>query len=294
MNYIDYIRSNKKLIKEPLKIKQYKGISRKDIFSLVDNRDFYKALMLILDWGGAFQSNRNRVLGMKEDVKSKLERTYNLVNGTDEVQCDVEKAFRLMFDKPSNDEQDNRINGIGVSFLTKVLFFFDKSKKGKKALIFDKWSQIEHCALIIANNERLDDFYRIIQTKRSIKITSYQKDIYYLYDDYMTRMRSIATDLGMDNIGKLEEFLFGYSLGSKEDKECQQHDKTQHIVDSSNPRRFLLNYLKDYCNKKTVTNKKETNSKKNNNLQDNEWEAIKHDFRSKNPTTRWSDIIRLK
>ena len=128
MNYIDYIRSNKKLIKEPLKIKQYKGISRKDIFSVVDNRDFYKALMLILDWGGAFQSNRNRVLGMKEDVKSKLERTYNLVNGTDEVQCDVEKAFRLMFDKPSNDEQDNRINGIGVSFFTKVLFFFDKSK----------------------------------------------------------------------------------------------------------------------------------------------------------------------
>lgn len=282
MNYISYIRKNEELIKrEPVKaipfdrinkssfdnisdlifedayneIKHNEDISRDNIFHEVGNHNLPKALMMILLWGGAFPSNINRVL-KEGELDGKLERTYNLINGTDGEQCDVEKAFKLMLgeSKYNNDEENNRIEGIGVSFLTKVLFFFDNSKKGKKALIFDKWSQLEHCALIIASNEVLGDFYHIIPTKRSIKITSYRKDIYYLYDNYMTRMRSIASDLGMDDIGKLEEFLFGYSLGSMEDKKCQQHDKIQHVVDSSNPRRFLFNYLKNHLNQSDVAN----------------------------------------
>lgn len=282
MNYIKYIRKNEELIKsESVKvisfdkvkktsfdnvkdtifkeayneINQNKGISRDDIFHEVDNHNLLKAFMMMLLWSGAFLSNINRVLKV-EELDGKLERTYNLINVINEGPCNVEKAFELMFEESNinDDEPSNRIDGIGVSFLTKVLYFFDKSKTGAEALIFDKWSQLEHCALIIANNEDLRDFYRIKPTKRSIKITSYRKNIYELYDDYMTRMRNIASSLGMDNTGKLEEFLFGYSLGSIEDKKCQELDKKQNIAESSNPRRFLVNYLNNHINQCSVTN----------------------------------------
>ncbi len=305
MNYIDYIKEHKDDINATCKKVSYKDIYKKsfdnidnvvfkevliefmkkdelertDIFNEVEEGHLYKAFFMIILWGGIFQSNLNWVIkSIEEDDKNKqkdsknktltekLQDTSHLVNIGD-----IHSAFRKM---TTNTPGNNRIKGINVSFLTKILYFFDSSRRGEKALIFDKWSKLEHCALIASSNENYSDYYHIEKSdKNNIKIEVVRgKDEYELYKDYIKRMNKLEVPAG-----KLEEFLFGYKFGSKQDKECKEIDKKNHLENYSNPRRFVVYYLRtildasigntDNNNKKESTRsnqKRKENPKANN------------------------------
>ena len=297
MNYIEYIRDNKSKIKATCKTVSYEDVYKKsfekvdnedfqkalaefkqkevlrrsDIFEIVDNKDFNKAFFLILLWGGIFQSNLNWVIrSIKEDdsnknrksLLEKLLETYDLVN-----LGNTRSAFTKMI---QNTADNNRIKGVNISFLTKILYFFDDTKQGEKALIFDKWSRLEHCALIASQNEDFSEYYSIKKSgKNNVTIEVAQgKDECALYEDYIKRMNDLDVPAG-----KLEEFLFGYKFGSKQDKECKDIDKENDRKDYSNPRRFVVNYLQNIlgdsfgdtssANKKGLTI---TNQKRSKNL----------------------------
>lgn len=298
MNYIDYIKKHKDDINTTCRKVNYKDIYKKsfddvknddfkrvlaefkekgelgraDIFKEVEEGNLYKAFFMIILWGGIFQSNLNWVLeSIKEDdvnkkkdptnktSTEKLQDIYHLVNIGD-----IHGAFAKMI---TNTYGNNRIKGINVSFLTKILYFFDISNRGENTLIFDKWSMLEHCALIASSNESFTDYYHIERSgENNIKINPIpQKDKYDIYEDFIIRMNNLEV-----SAEKLEEFLFGYKFGSKQDNECQEIDKKNGRKNYSNPRRFVVNYLQtilgDSIQNTNNNNKKKstrTNQKRN-------------------------------
>lgn len=194
---------------------EHAGWNRDQLFDLVKGNNLLNAAKSIFKWGGINSKNLERFTSSaKRDEK--LTSVFNLVRD----QGDIDQAFNSMYTGA------NKLNGIDISFLTKILYFFDESRTGQKALIFDKWSQAWHYAM-------LDDAGR--KCWYSPKLFSDGKvngnclihDALGAYKDYMKQMKDYANACGIKDIGRLEEFLFGKTLKSKKD----------------NPRVWLIDYL---------------------------------------------------
>lgn len=284
MNYIDYIISNKEkaktlecevkyedIFKKSLmdvtipgfqdvlnEFAEKKSMTRNDIFKEVENGNLYKAFLMIILWGNLNQKNINRVATCK-NIEERLKNTYNLLNGTNEKKRNVELAFSMMEDAGEEaNKTNNHINGIGVSFFTKILYFFDKSKK---CLIFDLWGRREHCALIESGEGNVSDYYILKVKSRSIIPEKKRKVKFFeIYMDYVKRINVVANKIGIVP-EKLEEYLFGYVIGSKQDKECQENDIRNQLKSPSNPRRFLVDYL-NAIQSNTIDNEGECQSEK--------------------------------
>lgn len=295
MNYIDYIISNKeraKVIEGEVKYEdifkesfsdvsipgfqdalrefaEKKCMKRNDIFKEVEKGNLYKAFLLIILWGNLNQKNIDRVATCK-NIEERLQNTYDLLNGTNGKERNLELAFSMMENagKEAN-KINNYINGIGVSFFTKILYFFDKSKE---CLIYDLWGRREHCALIESGAGNVNDFFILKVKPRSIIPEKKRNERFFtLYIDYIKRINAVA-DLIDCAPEKLEEYLFGYVIGSKQDN-------------SSNPRRFLVDYLNSiqsftsnkegrYQSLKTTYGKKIRKKWGQNDILEGEWLSL--------------------
>lgn len=215
------------LFKEVLKEFKDKGyFTRNYIFSEVrkENRDLPRVFIMIILWGGLNYANIKLIMDNWESLGEKLQGTYDLLNGnsSEGKQRNVTKAFEEMLPGKAN-----YIKGIGVSFLTKILYFFDRMNQ---CLIFDKWGRLEHCAIMLSEKEDYCKFYKLTKKKfsiNSVKLKGVEESS--LYNDYLIRMESISQKIGVPT-DVLEEYLFGYPL----------HKRVYH-----NPRFFLTNFLFD-------------------------------------------------
>jgi len=254
MNYIDYIKEHKDDINATCKKVSYKDIYKKsfdnidnvvfkealiefkekengelkrgDIFNVVENGDLLKAFFLIMLWGGIREKNLKSTLLYinkvgEQKIRGDLKRVSNLVN-----EGKVSDAFTLLKDGECH------IDGVGVSFFTKLLFFFDNTKLGERALIFDRWSKKEHCALLISDNTvDYKNYYTLIKSGNKVDAYCNVSKEQDLFIDYNKRMKDIASIIGQPNVGLVEEYLFGIP-------------KSRQIT---NPRIFLDNFLYPYC-----------------------------------------------
>ena len=196
----------------------------------MNSNNLTESFFRIILWGGLNTANINRVVKVFEGIESKLKNTFNLVNGkdSDNIHRDLSSAFHeLSFGG------NNHIDGIGTSFFTKVMYFFDLSKD---CLIYDRWGRLQHCALIISKNDPNDPvekYYTLIKENDKIVLSIAKgKNEWDLYCDYIQRMQSVSKIINQEKVDKIEEFLFGYY---------------QRKYDESNPRHFLLEYLTPFC-----------------------------------------------
>ncbi|MCR4932291.1 MAG: hypothetical protein K5918_07645 [Bacteroidales bacterium] len=290
MNYIEYIKEHKDDINTTCKKVFYKDIYKKsfddlknevfrkvlaefknkgemeraDIFKEVEKGNLYKAFFMIILWGGINKSNLNLVISYIESkgeeifVKEHLQETSKLVNDNK-----VSEAFNRL------KKGTYHIDGIGVSFFTKLLYFFDTSKLGEKALIFDKWSKKEHCALLISDDTvDYKQYYTLTKSGNQIGVKCTADEL-KLFLDYIQRIKNISSIIKQPNIGKVEEFLFGIPK----------------LRTSSNPRRVLNDFLFHYCQESNTQSKKKVKASQSKQSNKNgndriilEYEALYNDL----------------
>ena len=210
--------------------------SVRNIFQL--ERDLYKGFVACMLWGGINakrcakgHSNDKTTTDAyraftipKKEIMSKLKSVKSFLDNNQ-----INEAFLSM-----ENNRENHIPGIGVSFFTKLLFFLAPVQTDIHPLIFDKWSSYIHCALLIDSSDReVKDYYKGVN-KEGILIKA-KADI-TLYKDYLKIMKETAKNIGLNDVSRLEAFLFGCALnirGHREEKER---------------RHFLKNYILDYWN----------------------------------------------
>lgn len=222
-----------------------KKITRKTVRDLINNPEtLYKGFVAAMLWGGLGSDGKSfshlesvASEAKKSDIITKLGRVKELLENND-----VREAFGSMCPK-----QTNKIEGIDVSYFTKLLFFMcsDSEPKGKCPLIYDNWGWHIHAALLInKGEEELDKLFKFFNISVQVK----KKDNHYIlhphvvlsdslnrrkeaYENYIDMMYEQSKSLS-DTLspGNLEQFLFGKS---------RRDDAS-----ADNPRNVLLQYLR--------------------------------------------------
>lgn len=182
------------------------------------DKDLYKGYIASLLWGGLgsdgiSRNNLQRAFAYtKADILQILARVNELLN-----QNKIAEAFKSML--PNG---NNKINGLGISYFTKLLFFLypNNSDQKTRPIIFDKWGWHIHATILMESN-RIEDafsFYKItLEAKWSrrillipsifLKDNSKKVNNASVYLDYINCLSKLSNG----KPGRLEEFLFGQS-----------------------------------------------------------------------------------
>lgn len=178
-------------------------ITRDDVAEYYDT-DLYKGFITTLLWGGYHKGrynkgkegrffeiisiNKSTVIERIKDVKSLLQENK------------LSEAFESMLCG------NNHIQGIGLSYMTKILYFLSHNIDiNPKPLIYDSVAQKIHCAILI---DELKDGVKEWYYMRN-NVLCLRKSYYEMYEKYINDMDALATKYGIISSDRLEEALFG-------------------------------------------------------------------------------------
>lgn len=207
------------------------------------NRDtYYIGFVSAMMWGGI---NDSRPLkGYAGDL-----RTTNfyraLTTPTQRIIDNLDTAKHLIAQNRLKEvfqrylQEDFKIDGIGESYFTKLLFFAGyHSGNPIKPLIFDKWTKIMHVWLLLSTNEhdRLFKFYKKSSICQNViqkpgLLTVNRGDEADAYVDYVARMNQLAQHFGVE-VSNLESYLFGLPML-----------EARYRLPQYNPRVFMLHQI---------------------------------------------------
>ena len=214
-----------------------RNLSRTDVFKLFKN-DLYKGYVAAMLWGGinatrpsvkgdktgtttqayqAFNYSKDTILVKLRDVKSKIDNNR------------IHDAFESMLPR-----RENQINGVGISFFTKILYFMTSNNLGTRPLIYDNWGRFMHIALLSEYKFiNIGDFYQVRSWEGKTYLKANQPET-ELYMDFIKRMSDFCKDkeVGISSSDKLEEFLFGWTFRIKRQ--------------DGNPRKFLYDFVSKF------------------------------------------------
>ncbi len=184
-------------------------LQRRDVIRLFAGSDLVLALVAAMIWGGITSQNLERMLETDEPkLRKGLVATKSLV-------CSgrTRKAFEQL--QPGG---DNKIEGVGSSYHTKILYFTGQAAQPKPSippLILDKWTKNAYFALLNQlNDSRADRFFvRRLAGKNKDGIVT-RSNLADCYEAYITDMNGWATELSKRAKAKieswrLEQFVFG-------------------------------------------------------------------------------------
>ena len=226
----------RRIWREPINREYVKRIFRNDI---------YKGFVTCMLWGGeglgpgrSWDNLEKTMLCPKDQVVQKLNAVKDLL-----TENKLGEAFNSM---ASISSAKNRIPGIGMSYFTKIFYFLGLiiPENKQNPLIFDRWAQYIHAALLIDDaTQNVSEWYSIYNDKYGFHVNA--RHPLRAYEDYILRLKQISDrqELMLSHPGVLEEFLFGRELKSKFNR------------NNSNPRFFVSNYVKAYYNMVNVLNK---------------------------------------
>lgn len=204
-------------------------LSREKVFEWV-KRDPYKGFLAAMLWGGISTATSKR------KMESNAERAFSTEKKR--VETILNSVAELLKEGKEGDAFDflcspkGKIDGIGVSYLTKIMYFFSPDDK-KESLIFDKWGRFMHAAFLMEDKiAKVEDYYSYKKSKDYKSELVSVKSEKELYLDYLSKMRSIENN-NIASAGHLEAFLFGKNLNKKN-------------LNDSNPRYFLYNLVKSH------------------------------------------------
>lgn len=204
-------------------------LSREKVY---EEREPYKRFLAAMVWGGISmapgrnerRSNAEVALSTaKENVEEKLAIVRAQLKDGKELE-----AFDYLY------EGDGKIDRIGVSYLTKILYFFSPEKE-TESLIFDKWGRFMHAALLIDDAPTLiGQYYSFIHRDGFKSELRSRKPEREMYQDYLKRMRTLRAKFpNIESTGHLEAFLFGDKL-------------YKNMQNEENPRFFLYKKVKSF------------------------------------------------
>ena len=188
-------------------------LSRELVFQWV-NKNPYQGFLAGMIWGGiSSATTRKRTV-------SNVERAFSI------SKTDIEKILtgvkELLLNRKEEEAFDylekgaGKIDGIGISYLTKILYFFSPNRD-EESLIFDRWGRFMHAAMIIDDqNCNLSTYYNYRYKPNYKSELVPLKPEKELYIDYLSRMRKLAKSIeAIQSPGHLEAFLFGEKLYKK-------------------------------------------------------------------------------
>lgn len=216
-------------------------IGREDVRNLFLEEQFYDGYVAAMLWGGIDLTRRNdiqetngyKALTIKKDViVEKLKRVSDLL-----INNDLPNAFLSFLDNG-----ENRIEGIALSYFTKLLFFLPNNIS-PKPLIYDKWGIRIHAALMKDENIDYDNFLSIFNPQPYVRGGKERNVLLESYLEYCSRINNLYDSINIDSSKDIEAFLFGTQL-----RGTAGHDPER------NPRKMLVNYLDlGNCNDHSTT-----------------------------------------
>lgn len=204
-------------------LQQKKELYRDYISSLYTEKPFHEAVFATLIWGGLNRANLNRFLEENiESINTKIQDVKTKL--CDEL--DIESAYKSMLQG-----KQNHINGIGIAFFTKILYFLAADIDGMKPLIFDKWTQTIHAVSLPEDGAK---WYVLSKTEKGtynapqFKSDSIKTEAYL---DFIAKMHNLSKQIGVPS-DLIEEYLFGCS---------KKFSPTE--WNENNPRKKLVDYV---------------------------------------------------
>jgi 8-oxoguanine DNA glycosylase-like protein len=223
-------------------------ISRNDIINAFKNKEYYKAYILCMLWGG---------IGLQPKANTHSDRrTTNAYLSFSLGDIVISEYLGNLDNLIANESYESaykylesgryKIKGIGVSYFTKLLCFLDASHN-QKLLIYDKWTKLIHILLMYDTGIDPMKFYTKVSIEKlyNLKkdnnptelISTKQGQSFNAYINYCESMESLSQVLSNHN-GKtivpldIEGFLFGKKLMG------------ENKLSINNPRVWLRNKMK--------------------------------------------------
>ena len=197
-------------------------IDRKSVVKCFGD-DLYRGFVATLLWGG-MHKNPNQIrhfkklaIKDKKEIEEKLRRVKGLLE-----QDKPGKAFVSMLRSQLTGLANvNHIEGIGVSYITKLLYFLSNGMGlTVRPLIYDKHLATAHCALLNNQDNHFPDpvynkDYRVMCYP--VVTWAYTAEIYL---HYCKLMAAIAKECGIGEVDKLEAWLFDGTASGKSEEQC--------------------------------------------------------------------------
>ena len=220
-------------------------VTREYIAQLYRNGALYEAFVTTILWGNLNMANIIPIIAQDvTTIEKKLEAVKNFIDNNQ-----IKEAFQSMCHK-----KGNKIDHIGISFFTKVLYFMGYDKISNMPLIYDRWTQCIHAALMQSEGQNFNEFFTIYhKTNGNLTAPKMHMPAVDLYMDYLQRMKVWADELQISRPDKLEEFLFGSSI------------RIAKTWTSDNPRRVLCEYLSQFCECAPQNGESEENTQNSSN-----------------------------
>lgn len=200
------------------------GLDRSKVFSAYkQSNTSKKSFMLMMKWGSSRPINFERVSAYKpREIQSRLTKFNRLIQQHD--------AEFIVDEYLAN--EDYRISGVNLSFITKHLYFV----KPEKFLIYDRFMQNLHVAMLLdGDSDLISHYFSFSRKEKAFKIRGGMHG--KAYGDFIERFRLLFAWVNEEltrrsvkkfsSLGELEAFLFGSSK----------------VRNLSNPREVIVNYI---------------------------------------------------
>lgn len=202
-----------------------------DIYSSEKNNPIDKFLLAML-WGGIRKNNLIAILEYNQ-----LELNDKLIKINELLKKNNIEYFIQVYLK----NKDIHINGVGLSFITKHLYF----KNSSELFIYDKWTKRFHAAYLKSTNlEKLELFFLNYNSfnlkgqnddliiRRGYEGIAYKDFCFALKDIFKIINENLSRKKQFKSIGHLESYLFGEGGRNK--------------YDNDNPRVWLFDFIKQF------------------------------------------------
>ncbi|GHA51768.1 hypothetical protein ACFFLZ_03085 [Photobacterium aphoticum] len=199
-------------------------IGREQVTEYFKNHEYYKGFFAAMIWGGVSTG------GVTGDNLSKLlDVTPERIDGIVLVVKRLlqQRLFSLAYDYM---EREGKLKGLGDAYFTKLFFFISEADSlAIISPIFDKWTRLAYCALLIDEGDKqLAKQYISRVEGVDVKLRSAMRSA--AFNDYVLRMNRWAKECDVE-VNQLESFIFGTN---------RSKDKTSH-----NPRFYFESYVAD-------------------------------------------------
>ena len=205
-------------------------IDRVDVVNYYNNSHSNNAHKIILTmfWGGiTFNNFRNALSDISanaNDIFTELDKIGKLTDFND---------LQTIFQKLEYGGK-LKIKGVSTSFFTKIFQFYGMSKGWSKCpLIWDKWTQNAHIAILVSQNKlpRIKQCYKSVKKDpKNNQPSILPKKDFSAYKMFLEDMESCANNHSKTMV-KLEESVFGWA---------------RDFNNLNNPRRILFDAYKNH------------------------------------------------
>ncbi len=191
-----------KVIDEILDDSKDGHIGRQQVSVYFENQNYYKGFFATMIWGGVSTGgvtgdNLSKLLNVEQE---RLENIIFMVKGFLKNNL-FSKAYNYM-------EGEGKLNGLGDAYFTKLFFFIAESQNfAIIPPIFDKWTKLAYCALLIDEGNELQA-KKYISRVDGVEVKFRKATRSGAFEDFVLRMNRWANECGV-GVNQLESFIFG-------------------------------------------------------------------------------------